>query len=121
MTMRVTLNSRRRGFSLLELMVARPLCGIAISSIYAVGAASTRTFHQQHQVASTQSSLRIAMGQIKSDFGRAGYMGTPNANGPLCQTIGAPLHAPAPAGNGALAGIARYDSDFCGNTANGCE
>jgi prepilin-type N-terminal cleavage/methylation domain-containing protein len=119
--MRVTPAPHRRGFSLLELMVALTLGGIAITSIYAVGAASTRTFHQQHQVATTQSSLRIAMGQIKRDFGRAGFMATPNANGPMCQTIAAPLHAPAPTGNGSLAGIARYDSDFCGNTTNGCD
>src|SRR5689334_20515173 len=110
MTMRVTLNSRRRGFSLLELMVALTLGGIAISSIYAVGAASTRTFHQQHSVASTQSSLRIAMGQIKRDFGRAGFMATPSGSrGPRCQDPAAPLDAPAPTGNGALAGISRHD------------
>ena len=111
-----------RGFSLLELMVALTLGGIAITSIYAVGAASTRTFHQQHQVASTQSSLRIAMGQLKRDFGRVGYLGTPNVIGPAsCSDPGPPVNAPAPTGNGALAGIARYDADFCSNTTNGCE
>jgi prepilin-type N-terminal cleavage/methylation domain-containing protein len=120
MTMPIPSRARtRHGFTLLELMVALTVGGIAITSIYAVGAASTRAFHQQQQIATLQSSLRIALGQLKRDFARAGYLGTPNVGaGMVCTNPGAPLHDPV--GNGALAAIARYDEDFCANSANGC-
>jgi prepilin-type N-terminal cleavage/methylation domain-containing protein len=120
MTMTISSRARAsRGFTLLELMVALTVGGIAITSIYAVGAASTRAFHQQQQIASLQSSLRIALGQLKRDFARAGFLATPNiAAGMACSNPGAPLHDPV--GNGSLAAIARYDQDFCSNSANGC-
>ena len=46
----------RAGFSLLELMVALTVGGLAITSIYAVGSASTRVFYQQQQVANTAAN-----------------------------------------------------------------
>jgi prepilin-type N-terminal cleavage/methylation domain-containing protein len=109
-----------RGFTLLELMVSLTVGGVAITSIYAVGAASTRAFHQQHQIATLQSSLRIALGQVKRDIARAGYLSTPNAGrGMTCGALDpASLHDTN--GNGSLAAIARYDADFCANSANGC-
>lgn len=67
-------------------MISLVVGGIAISSIYAVGAASTRHFREQARISTTQSSLRSAMNQLKRDFSRAGYLGTPNAsvNGEWC-------------------------------------
>ncbi|HET6339704.1 MAG TPA: prepilin-type N-terminal cleavage/methylation domain-containing protein, partial [Polyangiales bacterium] len=74
------------GFTVVELMVSLCVGGIAISSLYAVGAASTRHFREQQRISTTQSSLRSAMNQIKRDFARAGYLATPNvaANGESC-------------------------------------
>jgi prepilin-type N-terminal cleavage/methylation domain-containing protein len=66
-------------FSLVELMVALTIGGIALGSIYAVGAASTRHFREQARISTTQTSVRMAMETIKKDFQRAGYFGTPNA------------------------------------------
>jgi prepilin-type N-terminal cleavage/methylation domain-containing protein len=71
---------RARGFTVVELMVALTVGGIAVSSLYAVGSASTRHFREQQRISTTQSSLRSAMNQIKRDFARAGFLGTPNAS-----------------------------------------
>jgi prepilin-type N-terminal cleavage/methylation domain-containing protein len=73
------------GFSLLELMVALGVGAIAITSIYAVGASTTRQFQRQEQLAGTQTSMRFAMNQLKRDIARAGYLSTPNvAVTPMC-------------------------------------
>lgn len=112
--------SARRGFTLLELMVSLTVGGIAITSIYAVGAASTRVFHQQQQIATLQSSLRIALGQVKRDIGRAGFLSTPSVSaGQACIDPGPPLNAPN--GNGALAAISRFDPNLCSTSGSGCQ
>jgi prepilin-type N-terminal cleavage/methylation domain-containing protein len=108
--------SRRAGFTLVELMVSLTVGGIAISSIYAVGAASTRAFYQQQQVANAQTTLRMALDQVKRDIARAGYLSTPGAtlNGQVCGTVSA-LFTPAGA---PLAGITRFQNDVATNAGN---
>ncbi|MGB0680339.1 MAG: PilW family protein, partial [Polyangiales bacterium] len=71
--------SRRAGFTLVELMVAMVAGLIAIGAIYTLSAASARHFHEQQRVARTQSALRLAMNRLRHDFGRAGFLGTPNS------------------------------------------
>ena len=103
--------SRLQGFTLIELMIALTVGGIAISSLYALGSASTRHFREQNRVSTTQSSLRAAMNQIKRDFQRAGFLGTPSVAVPTerCQTVGSPLHdTTGTAGRGQLAAISAY-------------
>ncbi|MDD9938017.1 MAG: prepilin-type N-terminal cleavage/methylation domain-containing protein [Myxococcales bacterium] len=111
--------ARRQGFTLLELMVALTVGGIAITSIYAIGAATTRQFHQQQSVAGTQSSVRDALDRVKRDIARAGYLSTPNANVaddvtglPIegCGTAAAPLDDPT--GGGRLAAISQFTNDL---------
>jgi prepilin-type N-terminal cleavage/methylation domain-containing protein len=101
-----------QGFTIVELMISLTIGGIAISSLYAVGAASTRHFKEQQRISTTQSSLRSAMNQIKRDFARAGFLATPNASlgaeacGPA---LGAPINNPATTlGAGRLAAISGY-------------
>jgi prepilin-type N-terminal cleavage/methylation domain-containing protein len=79
MNMHMPQNQRRFGFTLVEIMVALTVGGIAIGSLYAVGSASTRHFRDQQRVAAAQTSLRAAMDQLKHDFQRAGFMSTPNS------------------------------------------
>lgn len=79
MTMRSAHHARRSGFTLVEIMVALAVGGIAIGSLYAIGSASTRQFREQQRVSAAQTSLRAAMDQLKHDFQRAGYMSTPNS------------------------------------------
>jgi prepilin-type N-terminal cleavage/methylation domain-containing protein len=69
----------RAGFTLLEVMVSLTVGGIALGSIYAVGAASTRHFREQQRISAAQTSLRSAMATLKHDFQRAGFMSTPNS------------------------------------------
>lgn len=106
------------GFTLLELMVALTVGGIAISSMYAIGAGSTRVFRQQNDIANAQTALRMAMDQLKRDIARAGYLGSPDASlpGQSCASVNPGLHAPA--GSGRLAAIARFQNDVAVNGTN---
>lgn len=99
----------RSAFTLLELMVSLTVGGIAITSIYAVGAASARTFHQQLQIANTQGALRLAMNQLKRDIARAGYLATPWA-GATGQGCGTPDGAFENA-SGKLAAFSRFTNN----------
>lgn len=72
----------RSGFTLLEIMIALTVGGIALSSIYAIGAASTRHFQGQQRVSAAQTSLRAGMATLKHDFARAGFMSSPNTRQP---------------------------------------
>jgi prepilin-type N-terminal cleavage/methylation domain-containing protein len=113
---------RRRGFTLLELMISLTVGGIAITSIYAIGASATRNFHQQQQVATAQTALRMAMNQVKRDIARAGYLFTPNANAPLnfqpqsCAPVSAPLDDAN--NSGRLAAFSRWDDNVIISSAN---
>lgn len=110
-----------QGFTVVELMISLVVGGIAISSIYAVGAASTRNFREQARISTTQSSLRSAMNQLKRDFARAGYLGTPNAslNGEWCGSAPtAPLNDSSTAiGRGRLAAISAFNKSVALPTA----
>jgi prepilin-type N-terminal cleavage/methylation domain-containing protein len=67
----------KQGFTVLEVMVALAVGGIAIGSLYAVGSASTRQMREQQRISAAQTSLRAAMDQVKRDLQRAGFLGTP--------------------------------------------
>jgi prepilin-type N-terminal cleavage/methylation domain-containing protein len=104
--------ARSAGFTLLEVMMALAVGGIALSSIYAVGAASTRHFREQQRISATQTSLRSAMDQLKRDFQRAGFLATPNVRAPgeACGLPGAPVDdASGGAGTGRLAAISAFN------------
>ena len=87
------LAARRRtrpapGFTLLELMVALAVGTIAVTTAYALGAASSEQFRAQQRVSNVQTSLRNAMTQIKRDLERASYHATARSNlaGETCFT-----------------------------------
>lgn len=101
----------RSAFTLVEIMIALTVGGIALSSIYAVGAASTRHFREQQRISAAQTSLRSAMDRLKRDFQRAGFLSTPNvqAGGEGCSLPGPVLdNTTASAGTGRLAAISMY-------------
>jgi prepilin-type N-terminal cleavage/methylation domain-containing protein len=75
----MTRSARTAGFTLVEMMVALVAGAMAVTSIYFVSASSSRHFQEQQRVAQTQMSLRMAMEQIRRDFSRAGYLGTPDS------------------------------------------
>lgn len=80
MTKKRTKNTLRAGFTLLEVMVSLTAGGIALGSIYAIGASATKHFQEQARISAAQTSLRSAMATLKHDFQRAGFMSTPNTN-----------------------------------------
>ncbi|MEM1413416.1 MAG: prepilin-type N-terminal cleavage/methylation domain-containing protein [Myxococcota bacterium] len=72
---------RRRseaGFTLLELMTALVAGLIAVSATYLISAETSRHFNEQQRVAQTQTSVRMAMEQIRRDISRAGFFGAAN-------------------------------------------
>lgn len=104
--------ARHAGFTLVELMIALVLGGIAIGAMYQIGSVTTRQFQQQHQVGTTQGALRFAMNQVKRDIARAGYQATPMASLPgqaACGPLNAAMHSSAVAGGeGWIAGISAF-------------
>jgi type II secretory pathway pseudopilin PulG len=120
-------NARRlvAAFTLVELMVSVGIGGVAITAIYALGSASTRQFQQQQQIAATQSALRFAMHQVKSDIARAGFMasarasnGTPFSTRLCGGTISNALSTPYVGGaTGMLAGISAFGNNEPGESS----
>lgn len=81
------MSRRREGFTLLEIMFALVAGLIAISVVYALNNGSTRILAEQNRVATTQTALRLAMEQIRSDIERAGFLVSPtNAGQTVCGT-----------------------------------
>jgi hypothetical protein len=72
-------------------MIALTVGGIALGSIYAIGAASTQHFRGQQRISAAQTSLRAAMATLKHDFQRAGFLSTPDSRipGEACAPPGA--------------------------------
>ncbi|MEO0321364.1 MAG: prepilin-type N-terminal cleavage/methylation domain-containing protein [Myxococcota bacterium] len=69
---------REAGFTLLELMTALVAGLVAVTATYLISAETSRHFNEQARVAQTQTSVRMAMEQLRRDIARAGFFGTPN-------------------------------------------
>lgn len=71
-------NTRRRGFTLTELMVSLVM-GLIVS-LAAVGLSRTATtvFHEQARSSTTEMSLRVAADRLRQDLMRTSYMSTGN-------------------------------------------
>jgi prepilin-type N-terminal cleavage/methylation domain-containing protein len=75
----------RRGFTLVELMIALAAGGFTIAAAYSLARVSAANYAAQTQVSDTQVAVRTAMDQIRRDAGRAGFLGTRNvAEQPGC-------------------------------------
>lgn len=69
----------RRGFTLIELMVALGMTGVVAVGLYSLSAVSAQTFQQQQRVSEMQLRLRTALETLRADIQRAGYMASPGA------------------------------------------
>lgn len=84
----------QRGFTLVELMVSIVAGLMAVMTIYSLANGATRHFQDQQRVSQTQTSLRLAVEQIRADFERAGFGGTPASRAePRCATPAAEIQA----------------------------
>lgn len=72
--------SARRGFTLMEIMVAMVAGVITVTVVYSLSRGTSRVLAEQHKVSQTQTALRLAMEQIRTDIERAGFLGTPNSD-----------------------------------------
>lgn len=73
-------NRRRSGFTLMEIMVALIAGVITVTVVYTLSRGTSRVLAEQHKVSQTQTALRLAMEQIRTDIERAGFLGTPNSD-----------------------------------------
>ena len=70
-------SQRKRGFTLVELMVA-VTGGLFVSVIvFAMARQGTRFYQQETRVAEATLAATIGMQRLRADIGRAGYMSTP--------------------------------------------
>jgi prepilin-type N-terminal cleavage/methylation domain-containing protein len=120
----------RRGFTLIELMIAL-LAGLIVAmGVVGLSRDATHTFHEEMRGSAAEAALRTAADRLRADLQRAGYMSTGNII--LDPQIAHWLSAPAPAnianqsstlakGVGRLASIYRvpkgsYSKNLTGST-----
>jgi type II secretion system protein J len=79
-TTKLNLVSTKKGFSLIELLVALAIMSIVSLAIYSVFAASSRTYTTQGVTADVQQSVRAAMEVMLQDIRAAGLDPTASGN-----------------------------------------
>lgn len=77
--------SKPAGFTLIELLVALVVSGLLMASLVGISGAVQKSFSRSKDVAELQSNLRFAMKLLVQDFGRVGFMYSPN---PSHQAVG---------------------------------
>jgi prepilin-type N-terminal cleavage/methylation domain-containing protein len=101
---------RNSGFTLIELMVAMVIGLTAITSVYALGSAMSRQFHEEQRMATSQGTSRVAIMELRRDVSRAGLFGTPNgAKEPTCDA--SPMQLPLLGGGSGDLGAFQYYPD----------
>lgn len=94
--------AKRRGFTMIELMIAMTTGLFVISAAYYISRTSSRMFREQLRRSETQMSLRSAMEMIRRDVSRAGFSsvrGTaelPGCAGSALGNVGAGLQNVSP-------------------------
>ncbi len=69
---------RKRGFTLIELMVAMVIGLTVVTSVYTLGAAMSKQFYEEQRLATSQGTSRVALMELRRDISRAGLFGSPN-------------------------------------------
>lgn len=69
----------RRGFTLVELMVAGMVASVVLAAVYTIYARSVRGYRAQSQVLETYGRLRFGLDHLKADIRRAGVSSTLNS------------------------------------------
>ena len=71
--MRTQYLQRESGVTLIELLVALVICGVAIGAIYRLFIVQTRAYTVQDQVVEVQQTVRSAMEIMLRDLQMTGY------------------------------------------------
>ncbi len=69
----------RKGFTLIEVLVATGISGFLIATVFFVMTASSRMFRVQNDMAQITDRMSFAMDEIKNDLRRASFLTVPNA------------------------------------------
>src|SRR5262249_8034928 len=69
---------RRRGFTLVELMISLVMGLIIALAVIALARAATTTFHEQARMSSIEMALRAGSERLRSDLSKISYMSTAN-------------------------------------------
>ena len=100
---------RRRGFTLVELLVSLVAGLIVALAVVALSRDSTRTFYEEQRAASAEMSLRLAVDRLRQDIQRTSFMSSGNVLAdtfvPLSAKSADKIPTGAPAGLQNLAGI----------------
>jgi len=70
---------RRRGFTLVELMVALAVGAIVMAGVYIIFQRSSSAFRAQMQAQRMNDHLRGALAHLKADLKKAAFLATPNS------------------------------------------
>lgn len=68
----------KRGFTLIELMVALVVAGVLMATLVGISGSVQRSFGRSKDIIELQANLRFAMHSLVDDFSRAAYMYSPN-------------------------------------------
>jgi prepilin-type N-terminal cleavage/methylation domain-containing protein len=75
---KTTKKARRRGFTLVELLIATVAGLIVAMAVIALSRDATNTFQEEVRASAAEASLRLAAERLRADLQRAAYMATPN-------------------------------------------
>ena len=81
----------RRGFTLMEMMIALVVGGMLMASLVGISASVQRTFGRSAEVTELQANLRFSMKTMVQDISRAAFMYSPNASNDFCHLSGAAI------------------------------
>ncbi|MBI5502266.1 MAG: prepilin-type N-terminal cleavage/methylation domain-containing protein [Deltaproteobacteria bacterium] len=70
---------RRRGFTIVELLVSIVVAGVALAGIYYYYSAVQYGMREQSRISQAQLAARLGMELIAGDIQRAGFLATPNS------------------------------------------
>lgn len=71
---------RKRGFTLVELMISMVMGLIISLAAVALARAATNTFYEQARISGVEGAIRAASERFRADLARASFMSTPNVH-----------------------------------------
>jgi prepilin-type N-terminal cleavage/methylation domain-containing protein len=87
--------ARRRGFTLVELMISLVMGLIVALAAVGLARSATTTFYEQARISGVEANVRAASERLRNDLSRASYMSTPNIQwDPRLATIPGGIGAP---------------------------